>query len=188
MHSPIYILVLVAGLSCLWLFWEYAVKNLLLDVFREQVFVQRFALFQLGMNGQLAFDSEIYRQIETLLCGLLRFGHNVTFLTFMFSREQQEKAKSRTDYVDVSQEIAAKIALLNPDVQAEVAKILLRVQRAILLYVSFTSLLFLIASIGFTLAKLVGVWRPEKAKEISDVVEREAYRAELKRSTVLAVV
>ena len=186
MHSPVYILVLVSGIAGFWLFWDQAVKRILLDAFRERVFAQRFALFQLAMNGQLTFDSEVYRQIETLLCGLLRFAHNVTFLTFMFSRDQQEKARMKDGYVDVSREIAEKIMQLNPDVQHELGIILSEVRRSILVYVSFTSLLFLVVSAVLTVARIFGLWRPDKAREISDVVEREAYRAELKRTGTLA--
>lgn len=186
MHSPIYILFLVSGLSGLWLFWDHALKPLLLDEYRERLFALRFSLFRLGMQGKLPFDSDVYRQIETLLCGLLRFGHNVTFLTFFMSRDAQERARKEKGYIDLSAQLTSKIACLQPEVKQEVDEILIGLRKAILRYISFTSLLFLTFAVVVLIARLMGIWRPDKANEISNIVEQEAYRSELKRGTTLA--
>jgi hypothetical protein len=181
MNSTFYVLVWVTGLSCLWLFWDQAVKRLLLDLFRERVFELRFDMFRLGMAGKLDYNSEVYRQLETLLCGLLRFSHRVTLLTWFFSKAEQERAKKRKDYEDLSHQVALKISRLQPDVQAELSRILREVSKAIWLYMAFTSLFFLGCFVVAMMAKLVGLWRPDRVQQISGVVEQEAYRAEIKR-------
>jgi hypothetical protein len=184
MDGALYLLVWVTGLCCLWIFWDQVVKRLLLDLFRERVFELRFDMFRLGMENKIDYNSEVYRQLETLLCGLLRFGHRVTFLTWVFSRAEQERAKKRKDYQDFSSQIALKISRLDPGVQAELSRILSEVSKAIMLYMAFTSLFFLGWFALTLLAKLVGLWRSESVKVVSGVVEQEAYRAEIKRDRV----
>jgi len=181
MQSPFNLFIFIAAVSGLWIFWDKALRSLLLDAFRERIFELRFSLFELGMKDDVNFESEVYRQLETLLSGLLRWAHNVTFLTFVISRAEQEKAKQQKDYVDVSQQIELKIRQLNPEVQDEMNRILTETRKAILLYISFTSLFFLGCSALLTTLRLVGIWHPEKADEISNVVEQEAYKAEIKR-------
>jgi hypothetical protein len=187
MHNPMYVLIWLAGLCCLWIFWDQAVKRLLLDLFRERLFELRFSMFRMGLDGKIEFESDVYRQLEILFSGLLRFGHRVTLLTFIFSREEQEKSKKNKDYVDVSQQIGLKISRLDPKVQQEIGTILIEVRKAIMLYMAFTSLFFLCVYVVLMTAKLLGFWNPDKVKEISDVVEQEAYRAESKRGISVSI-
>ncbi len=181
MHSPLYLLIWVTGVCSLWLLWNLGFRSLFLDLFRERIFGLRYSLFRLGMDGELQFDSDIYRTLETLMCGLLRFGHRLTPLTYVFSWREQERAKREKDHVDISQQIALKISRLEPEVQIKVQKLLVELRRDILLYMAFSSLWFLLIMAVMMSAKAVGLWRPEKGK-VSDVIAHEAYRAESKRS------
>jgi len=186
MHSPFYVLVWVAGVCSLWLLWDRAIKSLLLALFREQLFEQRYALFHMGMEGDISFNSDLYRQLEMLLCGLLRFGHRVTLLTYIFSKREQEAAKNSKDYIDVSQQIALKVSRLDPVAQGKLIRILQCVQRAIFLYMAFTSLWFLTFACGMLVAKLFGLYRPDEKAKITGVIQQEAYRAESKRGISLS--
>jgi hypothetical protein len=186
MHNPFYLMVWVAGVCCLWLLWDWAIKSLFLDFFRERVFELRFCLFRMGMDGEVPFDSDVYRQLEVLLCGLLRFSHRISFLTFIFSKMEQKHLIKTEDHVDVAKEISLKIKQLNPDTQEKLVEMLDSVRNAILLYMIFTSLSILSISIVLFLARHIGVWRSEEAKKISGVIEQEAYRAESKRNLTLS--
>ena len=187
MQSSFYLLTWISGLCALWFLWDIGIKKLLLDLFRERLFELRFELFKLGVSGEVAFDSHIYRNLETLICGLLRFGHRITLITFFFSKVEQDRAKKRNDFIDVGQQIALQISRLQPPVQQKLTATLESLRKAILLYAAFTSLFFLAAFVVLTIAKAFGFWRPDQATaEFSGVIESEAYRAESRRSLVVA--
>jgi hypothetical protein len=182
MQSPLYLLSWIVAACSLWLLWSLGIKRLFLDSFRERLFELRFELFRLGVSGELPFDSDTYRTLETLICGLLRFGHRISLLTFILCRKEQERAKKDKDFVDLSQQIALKISRLDPATQAKLLRILEGVRGATIVYMSFTSLLFLSVFTAYLTAKFLGVWHAmEKAKEISFVIEREAYLSESMR-------
>lgn len=181
MQNPIYVLSAVTAACGLWFLWNLGLKPLFLDMFREQIFEVRFRLFRLGMIGELPFDSDAYRALETLLCGLLRFGHRVTFSTYIFSSVEQSRArKEDRDYVDVAQQIGLKVSRLAPETQQKVGAILSDARSAVILYIAFTSLIFLVLLVGWAVLRFLGIRRPSKAK-LSHPVEQEVYRAELRR-------
>lgn len=185
MQTSFYLLTWITGLCALWFIWDVAIKSLILDLFRDRLFELRFELFRLGMTGELPFDSPTYRTIETLICGLLRFGHRVTLLTVFCSKMEQDKAKTRKDFVDVGAQIALQISRLDPEVQCKLTATLEGLRRAILLYAAFTSLFFLAAFLILTIAKVFGRTQPDRAEaRFSGVIESEAYRAETGRSLV----
>jgi hypothetical protein len=181
MTSLFNVVVWAAGLCALWCLWDFAIKSFFLDLLREQLFEIRSRLFRLGMDEKLRFDNDVYRQIETLLCGLLRFAHRVSFLTYVFSWSELEKEKKEKDYVDVSKQIALKVSRLPADVQRDVMTILDDTRKALFVYMAFTSLIFLIPFAVIMTMKLFGIWRPERVKATTNVIEWEAYRAEMKR-------
>ncbi len=177
-QSPFYLFSWAVGVCMLWLLWSLGIKRLFLDLFRERLFELRFQLFRLGMTGELPFDSETYRTIETLMCGLLRFGHRITFLTYIFGAVEQHRARQEKDYVDVAQQIALKISLLEPGTRDKLKEILEKVRAAIVLYSAFTSILFLFLFVVYKIAGRLDSRAENETKEVSFVIEREAYRAE----------
>ncbi len=187
MQSPIYLLSWVAAACSFWFFWSMGIKKLFLNGFRERLFELRFELFRLGMSGELPFDSETYRTLETLICGLLRFGHRITFLTYVFCIIEQAQAKKDKNYVDVSQQIALKISRLDPATRSKLGKLLEGLRTAINLYTAFSSLFFLSIFAVYKVTEVLGIRRQvQETKEISFVVEREAYRAESLRRLPIA--
>jgi len=100
MQSPVYLLSWVTGACALWLFWSLGIKRLFLDGFRERLFELRFELFRLGMSNELPYESDTYRTLEMLICGMLRFGHRITFLTYVMCVVEQQRAKKEKDFVD----------------------------------------------------------------------------------------
>jgi len=183
MQSPLYLLSWVAGLCACWFVWNFGIKRTFLDLFRERLFALRFELFRLGMSDELPFDSDTYRTIETLLSGLLRFGHRITLSTYIFSSIEQERAKKSKDYTDVSLQIALKISRLEPKTRTKLMEILSGVRLAVVLYMGFTSLFCLTYLAALTVGRLLGLKRSNEAQErVAFVIEREAYRVESRRS------
>jgi hypothetical protein len=186
MEGPIYLVSWVGAVCAAWFLWEFGIKVLMLDVMRERLFEIRFQLFRLGMSGEISYDNEAYRAVETLMSGLIRFGHRITFLTWLFSTFEVERAKKEKDYVDVSAQITLKISRLEPETQAKLIALLKDVQSAVIVYTAFSSLLFLSIYLTFKLCQLLGIWHPDGKESLSKVIEREAYLAEMRRGLRLA--
>lgn len=187
MQSPIYLLSAVGAVCAAWFLWSLAIKAMLLDGMRERLFEIRFRLFELGMSGELAYDNEAYREIETLLCGLLRFGHRITLMTWVISRIEIEREKKHKDYVDVSAQITLKISRLQPSTQQKLFAILNDVHTILIGYAALSSLLFLSIYSVLKVLQLFGLWHPDREKEkVTRVIEREAYLAEKYRGLRLA--
>lgn len=188
MQSPVFLLSAAAAVVAMWFIWSLGIRKLLLDLMRERLFEVRFELFRLGLSGELPFDSEAYRSIEMLICGLLRFGHRIMFTTYLVSLVETEKAKKEKDYVDVSQQIALKVSRLNPETQVKVLQILQRSHSAFMRYMALSSLFFLAIACVFALLRLLQLWDPDKAEaEVTRVIEREAYLAESRHGARLAL-
>lgn len=182
MRSSIYIVDWVTGAFAIYLLWDFCVKGLLLDLLRDRLFELRFELFRLGQKGELEFGSPVYRMIETLLCGLLRFAHRISFPIYIFSLIEQEQAKKEKNYVDLSQQVALHVSRLDKSVQAEVGQLLSKARLAINLYMAFSSALFMVVTAVFLMLRLAGIHRQNvPSKRPADVIEREAYRSEQRR-------
>jgi hypothetical protein len=185
MQNTVYFLSWVTALCSLWFIWSLGVKSLVVDYLRERLFELRFELFRLGMSGEVPFQSDAYRSLEILMCGLLRYAHRVSLLTYILSRVEQERAKKAKDYIDVGQQMTLKVSRLTPEAQKKIATILVETRKAIIFYMAFSSLLMLLIMVILQLAKLVGIWRkPSKAK-LTGVIEQEAYRSEFRRPSRL---
>jgi hypothetical protein len=143
-------------------------------------------LFQIAESGELPFDDQAYRSIETLLCGLLRFGHRLTFLSFFLSSREQSLARKDKDYIDYAKQIELKVMRTPAPVQKKLASILAETHKAVLIYVSVSSLLFMIAAALFAFLRAVNLTKNAGNRAISSVVESEAYRAEYRRRPVPA--
>jgi hypothetical protein len=186
--NPVYLVSAVASVCAFYFVWSVGIRKLLLDSMRERLFELRFEMFRLGMNGELSFDNDAYRSLETLFNGLLRFGHRISFLTWVFSTIEIARAKREDkDYVSVSSQIGLKVSRLNPETQTKIARILNEVHRAAIRYMAFSSLLFLcIAAVLSSLEALGLMNLDSKKKSAREVIEREAYVSESRRGPRLA--
>ena len=180
MQNTIDLLTWVIGMGAIWLIWSKGMKPLLLDALRESLFEARFQLFQLGMDGELAFDDPAYRSVEIVINALIRYGHRITFLSYVVSKREQERDETGRGYLDLSETIAAAAIRSNPKVGSDLGSILLRVRQATFRYMALTSPILLLGIPFVAAAKLLGLGRDEKVKaEVGSVIEREAYRVEI---------
>lgn len=188
MTNPIYIMSAALALAGMYLLWSHAIRALFLDMARERLFALRAEMYALAAKGEISFDDEAYRSLETLFCGLLRFAHRVTFLTFLLSLISTERAGKDKNYVNVSAQIALRVSRLEPETQQKISVILKSVHDTLVLYVAFSSLLFLSICAVYLVLDLLGIHRLEETKDnVVDALEREAYIAESRRGLTLAV-
>jgi hypothetical protein len=130
------------------------------------------------MSGQLDFNSDAYRSIETLLCGLLRFAHRVTLLGFVSSVRERAKAKNKDEFVDYHKQIELKVSRTAPGVQEKLNKILNDTSTAVVVYMSLSSVFFLAFAIVFFICRGLGIVRDGAESQISSIMESEVYREE----------
>lgn len=188
MQSPLFLLSAVGSVCAAYFLWTLGIRKFFLDLMRERIFELRFELFRLGMTGELPFDSDAYRALETLLCGLLRFGHRISFLTYLFSARENSRARKEKDYVDVAAQISLKVSRLEPSTQTKILNILKSVHGVVVLYMAFSSLLFLASCIVMKALELLGLVHFEETKDnVRQVIESEAYTAETQHGMRLAV-
>jgi hypothetical protein len=181
MRSEAYLTITIMAVAGLWFVWDLGIKKLFLDDFRERLFDLRFKLFEMGEADELPFDSEAYRAVETILCGLLRFGHRLTFMGFVFSALEEIKSKKTNEYVDYQKQIELKISRTSPATQERLWAILSELHKTVTVYIARSSLLFMASALVFAFLRTLNLFRNIGKREISAVLEREAYRAESRR-------
>jgi hypothetical protein len=191
MQSPIYLVIWVTAACAALLIWSLGIKRLILDKFRQRVFELRFELFTLGMNGELSYDDPAYRSYEVLLCGLLRYAHRISALTYFVSVIERNRAKKSKDYVDVSQQIHLRVSRLSPPLQDKLNEIAKKANTVITLYMVFSSLPFAALIISFVIARrLHFIGNEQDAKDtneqLSRPIVREAYCYENRRKPRLS--
>lgn len=180
-RSEIYFTIITFAIGGLWYLWDQGLKKLFLDAFRERLFELRFQLFSLAMSEDLSFDDDAYRALETLICGLLRFAHRVTFAGFLLSIYDQAKARKFEEYIDYHKQIELKISRAPMSAQEKLRAILMDTHKMVSVYMAVCSLLFMAAGVAYALLRALNLIRDWSKKEISSVVENEAYRAEMFR-------
>ena len=158
-------------------------RKFLLDITREKLFELRFELFRLGMNGEIDFNDDAYQAIETLFNGLLRYGHRFSLLTYVVSKIANNRAQKEKDYVSVSALISLKVSRLSPDAQQKILRILTEAHSMVFGYMGTSSLFFLSVFAVLKTLDVLGIVHIEEEKDSArEVIEREAYLAETRRS------
>lgn len=187
MHNTIYLFSAVASVCAMYLIWSFGIRKLLLDKLRENLFNLRFQLFRLAMQGRIEFDGDVYRNLETLFNGLLRFGHRISVLTYVLSKFEIERASKEKDFVSFSSQMALRISRLDPDTQKKIQGVLGELDREVIKYMAQSSLLFMSMYLVFTALDAIGVVHlTERKQEVGRVIEQEAYFAESRRTMRLA--
>jgi len=180
MQNPVYLIAIVAAATGLCFLWDLGIRVFLLDCLRERLFQLRFSLFELGLSGELSFDSETYRNMETLFNGLLRYGHRFSVTTYILSAKHQANARKEKDYVDVARQIDLSISRQEPAQREKLQKILVDIHQALILYMTFSSLLVLAAMAVYVMLNMLGIASVDDRK-VTAVIEREAYWAETRQ-------
>ncbi len=187
MQNPLFLLLWVVALLAASQVWKYGLKKLLLDALRERLFRLRFQLYEMGMSGELEFDSKPYRTAELIINGVIRFAHRMSFLTYAYSRVEQERAKKLPGYVDLRVELMEQLETLPPQTRAKLGGIMKDTREAILAYMLLASIPTMIVYSLWILISELTTSKPRKKSEIGEVIQAEAYAVERRRSLSSAI-
>ena len=177
--SIFYLTVSVLALGCLWFLWQFGVRPLLLDNFRDAVFAQRDELYALAQSGRIQCESAAYRTVEKFLNGVIRYAHRFTFSSLVLGHLEMDKARERGDFVDFSKEMFLEIeAVGDPFVKQELSRVVSRVGNLIPRFVAKSSLLFMMFALVYLAVRLFQpMLASDKKKEAVSAWEREAHLA-----------
>jgi hypothetical protein len=67
------------SLVLLWGLLFFCWSEYRLDALRDKLFALRHRLFMFATDGHIAFNDPTYQQLRTLINGMIRFGHKLTF-------------------------------------------------------------------------------------------------------------
>lgn len=89
-------------------YWIHLRPNLLVDEFRENLFVVRNDLFITAADGKLKFNSEAYIELRQIINGFIRFGHKLTplhvLLFYMLTKKHKVPNKFEESLQKVTDE------------------------------------------------------------------------------------
>lgn len=183
MTNAVYFTAGIAALGGLCFLWDVALKGLFLDILRERIFSLRFELFEMGVSGELGFDTDTYRSMEILLSGVLRYAYRFTLFTYLFSMREQNRARKEKQFEDVAQQLSLKIARATPATQKKLHQMLEELHNALILYMAFTSLAFMASGLIYAILQALNFVKASK-REITAVFEQEAYRTESRQPSM----
>lgn len=161
--------------SCIFALWHFAIKELMLDNFRDSVFVIRDRLYSLAKDGKIAYDSDAYRAVELFLNGVIRYAHRFSFSSFVLISFDEEKA-----YADASrpfETIVSKIAgVEDPAVRVQLQDMLGEVALLLPRYIAKSSVMFILSSIVYYAFRSVSTRVEDSKRKAIEAFESEAVR------------
>ncbi len=80
-----YITSCAIALTGLLFVWECGLRPLMLDNFRDKVFVVRDRLYLLAQEQRIDCNSEAYRAVEQFLNGVIRYAHRFSLSSFLLT-------------------------------------------------------------------------------------------------------
>jgi hypothetical protein len=175
--GTVYLLMTICSLCGMVFVWEVGVKSLALDAFRARLFEIRRELFHLGETGRIRFDDDAYQILEKRINALIQFAHRISFLTFVLSSVENERAKKERDYVNIADEFNLKLSRIEDErVRRDMEYMMERIGTAVFAYFVITSH---VVQIGMLIYGVQRLFSPLKAKQREQqtvyVFEREAY-------------
>lgn len=151
-------------------FWLYRWHRI--DIFRQEMFYLRDALFDDAMNGLVPFSHPAYRELRVAMNGYIRFAHTLSVPQLLLMLRLQSLA-AQPERETLSEVLARATQSLDPQTKARLgeyqqkmhklveAQILLAPETFILLGVLFVPLLVLVA-FAVTKRTLESQWKAFK--------------------------
>jgi hypothetical protein len=118
--APFEMLVACIGAAGCWALWFYFIKEYRVAAFRERLFSLREQLFTIAVQGKMSFDDPAYSELRSLINGMIRFAHRITFLTLVTSaRNHASNAADPNPY----QRWKDSLSKLDPEKRTQIEKI-----------------------------------------------------------------
>lgn len=170
-----YVSSLVFSITGLFALWHFGIKELMLDDFRDSIFLIRDRLYALGKSNRLAYDSEAYRAVELFLNSVIRYAHRFSFSSFVLIRVDEEKAyaESAPSAVVITNKINA---VQDETVRRELNGMLEEVAMLLPHYIAKSSMMFILGSLIYYALRSVSTRVANSKREAVETFEREAVR------------
>lgn len=182
MQYRFYFFVTIVSIATLWFVYDLGYRGLVLAAYRNRLFQLRFELFTLAMNGEMSFDSDLYRSLEILFNGLVRYAHTVSYYAYSVTVREAPHLDSEGDFAEMMKGIAS----LPQGTRERVWALLQDTQAAVARYMAYTSPIFMLFALLASVRKSLKSMRPFQHTTYVRVFEEEAYRAEKRRAVKLA--
>ena len=174
-----YVSSIVFSATAIFALWQLGLKKLMLDDFRDSLFVTRDRLYALAKSGTILCDDDAYRSVELFINRTIRYAHQFTFLSFFLSVMHLDEAKTDENDESPSESVLYRIGLVKDEhVRAELTSIVGDVAIQLPRYIAKSSLMFMLGSILYIALRSVSPLIAGSKEKAIETFEFEAYRYE----------
>jgi len=176
MNGIVSALQLALSMFAAWFLYFLCWREYKVDAFRQKLFALRDDLFDYAQSGSIAFNDPAYTTLRSLLNGIIRFAHRMTFTRFVVL------AASTKSQDNPMKAWMQDLRRLPPDVQEKLKKTHGDIGRAIALHVvAWSPLALILLAILVVVGALVSLLKlrihirvVRSSEDISSVLEKEA--------------
>ncbi|QMV18364.1 hypothetical protein GOB94_06450 [Granulicella sp. 5B5] len=159
--------------------WQFGLKKLMLDDFRDALFAVRDRLYALAQDGRISCSAPAYRSVEVFINRTIRYAHHFTFLSFAMSVWHMQEASERENAGPPSEPMFKQVeALKDEDVKRDLISIIEEVSDLLPRYIAKSSLMFMIGSLIYVVFRSVSPIVARSKQKAVETFEVEAYRDE----------
>jgi hypothetical protein len=178
MTAPIfYLSSLVFSATAIFALWQLGLKRLMLDDFRDSLFVTRDRLYVLAREGRIDCDDEAYRSVEMFINRTIQYAHRFTFLSFLFSIIHEPDAVAQPSANSPWEEMLKQIEKVKDDsVRLELTSLVREVMTLLPRYIGKSSLMFMISTIIYVVFRSFSPSIASGKQQAIKTFEVEAYR------------
>ena len=120
------------ALTALWFLVFKLSHDYRIDALRDRLFAVRERLFDFAASGNVSFDNPAYTRLRTLINGLIRFAHRLTFtrfllgISFMAWRGQTYEKTALVEWENALSELPTEVAIELKSIRDEALVLVVR--------------------------------------------------------------
>ncbi|HZL27743.1 MAG TPA: hypothetical protein VFC39_14555 [Acidobacteriaceae bacterium] len=157
--------------------WQLGLKRLMLDNFRDSLFITRDRLYALVREGRITCNDPAYRALELFINRTIRYAHRFTFLSFAFSVWHLETVKETASYSSQSRAMLEAVdAIKDESVKSELNALIGEVLILLPNYIARSSVMFMFGSLIYVAFRSVSPLIAQSKEKAVHTFEVEAYR------------
>ena len=137
MNTEIAAMVIKVGVSVaiLWIFHFWLYKDMMVDIFRQKIFMLRDELLDYAASGKIDFNHPAYGTMRRALNGFIRFAHRLDLLhaifIMLFVNEDKRKKHNHPSF---DARLSKELKTLQPDVAATMNRYRRKIQIEVILH------------------------------------------------------
>lgn len=137
------------SLAILWVFHFWLYKDLMIDIFRQKIFILRDELFDYAASGHIDFNHPAYGTMRRAMNGFIRFAHRLDLLHAVFIMLFVDEDKlEKYDHLSFDARLSEEMKTLPPDVSATMHGYRKKIQMEVIFHClrisPFLSVLFIV--------------------------------------------